>query len=157
MQRFLIGAVVLSLAACGANPPATTAAAKPQIDFIDVASFDSQLASSLHQQLPRVDVQFYDRITPSQMPPRLQRWLAEVEQGSGKVAVTMPPNSVAAKTPFLIVSALSSLWTAQKLAREAGQAAELRTARKYNAELKLKTDEHGEIAIDRVVFTPRGS
>ena len=153
-HRFVAAAILFALAACAT--PNGEVTAKPRIDFVDVASFDTQLAVSMHDRLPRVEVQFYDRITPSKLPPRLQRWLMEVEQGGGKVAVTMPPDSVTAKNPFLIVSALSSLWSAQKLAREAGELAELRNARKYDAELKLKFDERGEIAVERVVFTPRG-
>jgi hypothetical protein len=154
-RRHVVALFVLgALAGCAQSPAAPEA--KPQIEFVDLTSFDSQLAASLDRPLQRVEVQFYDRITPSQLPPRLQRWLAAVESGGGKISVNAPQSTVASKSPFLIISAITSLWSAQKFAKEASHEAALRAASRYDVELQLKEDEHG-VAVTRVVFTQRRS
>lgn len=142
----------LLLAGCVATAP--TVPAKSELQFLDVAGFDRDLSASLGQQLPRVEVGFSDRVTPSNLPVRLQKWLESVDKGGGKVAVVEPPSTVAAKSPLLVIGAISTLWSAQKTVREAGEQLDLRAASRYDAQLRLKSDR-GDIVVDKVVFTHR--
>ena len=89
------------------------------------------------------------------MPERLQQWMASVEAGGGTVKVTPPKSSVTAKNPFLIISAISTLWTASKMAKEAAVKAQFQKAQSYDAEILLKVDDKGDTLVDQVVFVQR--
>ena len=153
-SRLLVGLVVAVLLLAGCVATAPQAPARSELQFIDLPSFDRDLTASLGQHLPRVEVGFVDRVTPSNLPTRLQRWLESVDKGGGKVALVEPPSTVAAKSPLLLIGAISSLWSAQKTLREASDEMDLRTANKYNAQLRLKYDR-GDVVVDKVVFTQR--
>lgn len=161
-----LACVAQGLVGCVSNPTAPAAAAttasstaptapKAQLQFVDLQGFDRDLAASLGAPLAQVDVAFYDRITPSALPERLQKWMASVEAGGGTVKVVQPPSSVTARSPFLVISAISSLWTANKMAKEAAVAAQFRAARAYDAEILLKLDDKGETVVDKVAFNQR--
>lgn len=137
------------------NPDGSKAQPAAQMQFVDLQSFDRNLAASLSAPLPSVDVAFYDRIAPSALPERLQKWMASVEAGGGNVKIIPPPPTVTAKSPFLLISAVTSLWTANKMAKEAAAAAQFRFAHAYNAQVQLKVDDKGDTVVDKVVFTQR--
>lgn len=147
----VLAAIVLVACAAMPAPPPT-----PQVRFVDLAGFDAQLGSSL-ERLPRVEVEFYDRVVPSQLPERLQRWLGSLQEGGGKVSVTAPPSTVSAKSPMLVIGALTTLWSARKMANEAGADAALRSARQHDAQIVLRQDDRGDVVLDRIVFTRKGS
>lgn len=164
MNRLIAVAVVTAvtsmLAACQSNPPADSStvqmpAPKPDLQFADLQGFDRQLASSLGAPLPKVDVAFFDRITPSDIPDRLQRWMAAVEAGGGKVKIQPPKSTVSAKSPFLLLSAASSVWSASRMAKDMSAEAQFRAAKAYDAEIQLKVDDKGDTVVDRVVFTKK--
>jgi hypothetical protein len=162
LSRRLLGATALlaglALAACTQipqAPEAPSAAPKAQLQFVDLQGFDRDLAASLGAPLPKVDVAFYDRITPSDLPERLQKWMASVESSGGSVKVIPAPSSVTARSPFLLISAISSLWTANKMLKEAATAAQFKAAHAYDAEIVLKLDDKGDTVVDKVVFNPR--
>jgi hypothetical protein len=164
--RGRFAAVILGLA-CGvagcetnpSEPPAAAAAAeqKSELQFLDLQSFDRELAGSLAAPLPKVDVTFYDRVTPSALPERLQNWLTSVEAGGGTVKVTPPKSDISAKDPFLLISLVSSLWSATKMTKAAVLTSQFRSARTYDAEIVLKEDEKGENVVDKLVFVLRPS
>lgn len=151
----LAGGVLL--VACQNNPleAQSAAPAKTAMLFVDLPSFDKDLTQSLASPLPKVDVAFYDRITPSAIPERLQKWMASVESGGGSVKISPPPSSVTAKSPFLLLSAASSLWSANKMVKEAAIAAQYKVARLYDAEIVLKIDDKGDTVVDKVIFNQR--
>lgn len=153
----LLLTVVFALVACESNPAqsASTAAVKSELQFVDLQGFDRDLASSLSAPLPKIDVAFYDRVTPSALPERLQQWMASVEAGGGSVKVVPPKSSVTAKSPFLLISAISTLWSASKTAREMSTQSQFRAAHAYDAEIILKQDDKGESVVERVVFVQR--
>ena len=105
--------------------------------------------------ISRVDVAFYDRVTPSAMPERLQPWMAAVEDGGGTVKVIPPKPSVTPRNPFLLISVISSIWSASKMAKELALKAQYKTAQAFDAEIQLKLDEKGESVVDKVVFVQR--
>ena len=159
-------ATTLALVACqttqpsAATPPAPPAAASvasvvpiaSEIEFVDLKTFDSQLSGALGAQLPKVEVDFYNRVTPSDLPERLQQWMASVEKGGGSVRVVPPPGSITPKDPLLLFSAL---WNAIKLARLAAENAQRKPAQAYNAQILLKADPQGEAVVDKIVFVQR--
>jgi hypothetical protein len=149
--------LVLLLAACNSNPPVPEVAVepKPNLSFVDLQTFDRDLSSSLKAPLPAVDVAFYDRITPSTLPERLQKWMASVEAGGGSVKIVPPKSTVTAKNPFMVISAATSLWSANKMIKEAAVEDQFKLAKSYDAEIRLKVDDKGDTLVDRVVFVQR--
>lgn len=155
LLRSFAGLLIASLlVGCASGPSSAPQAVAPQsrLNFMDLQRFDQELAGSLSAPLPRVEVAFYDRVVPSTLPERLQKWMASVEAGGGKVKVTPPPSSVTARSPIAIISAISALWSANKMVRDAANEAQFRAARAYDAEVVLKQDNKGDTVIDRIVF-----
>jgi hypothetical protein len=149
--------IVVGLSACETEPvnPDVASNPKPALQFVDLQGFDADLSSSLSTQLPRVEVVFFDRITPSTLPLRLQTWLTSVDAGGGKVKITPPKSDVTAKDPFLLLSLASSLWSASKLAKEAAVKYQFVSAHAYDAEVVLKEDGNGQTVVDHIVFAKR--
>jgi len=145
------------LGACSPNllQSESPKAPKHELKFVDLQAFDRDLANSLSAPLPKVDVTFYDRIVPSALPERLQPWMASVESGGGTVTVVPPKSSVTAKSPFLVLGAISSLWSATKVARELSAKAQFNAAHAFDAEIILKQDDKGETVVDKVAFIQR--
>lgn len=149
--------LAFALVACESNPthPVSAAPAAAELQFVDLQGFDRDLAGSLSASLPQVNVAFYDRIAPSALPNRLQHWMASVEAGGGTVKVVPPKSSVTAKSPFLLISAISTIWSASKMVKDMSTQAQFKAAQAYDAEILLKLDDQGESLVDRVVFVQR--
>jgi hypothetical protein len=151
-------AVAFALMACETNPTqpqAQPVPPKPALQFVDLPGFDKDMTQSLGHSLPQVQVAFYDRITPSALPERLQKWMASTESGGGSVKIVPPPSNVSARSPFLLISAASSLWSANKMIKEASVAAQYKAAHAYDAEVILKLDDKGDTVVEKVVFNQR--
>jgi len=148
---------VFTLSACETNPaqPVSPVSARSALQFVDLSGFDRDLSASLSAPLPLVEVAFYDRVTPSAVPERLQHWMAAVELGGGTVKVVPPKSSVTAKSPFLLVSLMSSLWSASKMVKDFSINAQFKSAQAFDAEIRLKVDDKGESVVDKVVFIQR--
>jgi hypothetical protein len=158
ISKLAIGILIVTgLSACETEPvaPAVASHPKPELQFVDLQGFDTELSNSLTTQLPRVEVAFYDRITPSTLPLRLQTWLNSVDAGGGRVKVTPPKSDITAKDPLLLLSLASSLWSVSKLAKEAAVKYQFNSARAYDAEVVLKEDGNGQTLVDHIVFVKR--
>lgn len=151
----LVAGVVL-LSACAQPGSVASVPAQPKLNFLDVERFDTELSASMGAPLPKVEVAFYDRVTPSQLPERLQKWMAAVESRGGKVKVVEPPSALQTRSPMLLISAISSLWTANRTLQQASAEARFRVASDYDAEVLLRDDGKGGRVVDRIVFTRRG-
>lgn len=84
----LIAFVMLSLSACSSTQSGNSLAdgtnAKPgSITYLDTDRFDENLSSLLAGDSPNVKVSFLDPPEVSEMPPRMNQWLAAVEQHGG--------------------------------------------------------------------------
>lgn len=156
-QLALALALAFVLLACESNPstPAHAGPARTELQFMDLQGFDRELAASLSAPLPKVEVSFYDRVLPSALPERLQHWMAAVEAGGGTVKVTPPKSSVTAKSPFLLISAISTLWSASKMVKDMSTQAQFKAAQAFDAEIILKQDDKGESVLDKIVFVQR--
>jgi hypothetical protein len=158
LRRVAFAWLLVTLSACAPLPPepdAQAMPASPLLQFLDLQSFDRDLSRSLTAALPAVEVAFHDRVTPSAMPERLQKWMASVEAGGGSVKVIPPPSSVTARNPLMLVSALTTLWSAGRMAQSVAQDAQFKAAQTHDAEIRLKTDDKGQTVVDRVVFFRR--
>lgn len=158
--KMLVGCAVvafhLALMGCAQVPAAPKVDAQPKLQFLDVERFDSEVASAMAAPLPSIEVAFYARVSPNQMPERLQKWMAAVESRGGKVAVTEPPVSgLQPRSLMLVASAISSLWTANRALQQAVAEARFRAAAGYDAEIKLRDDGAGGRVIEKIVFTRR--
>lgn len=154
IRVFSIAVLLALLVGCESVPvnPVDAANSKEHLQFVDLQGFDRNLSASLSVNHPQVVVDFYDQITPSALPVRLQTWMAAVESGGGTVKVVPPKSSVTAKNPLLLMSAISSLWTASKMAKELASKAQFQKVQAYNAEIRLKVDDQGRSMVDQVVF-----
>ena len=153
-RHYLFAAMMFLLSACASNMPVTAdkAPAKSELMFVDLQSFDRELTASLSDSFPRVEVAFFDRITPSALPDRLQHWMVSVEAGGGSVKVLPPKPSVTAKNPFLIISLITSLWSVSDMLKSMSNQSHYKSAQKFDVEILLKIDEKGDSVVDRVVF-----
>lgn len=158
MKHLWLCLLSLVLLACESNPVAPVASnpPKPALQFVDLKSFDRDLAHSLAAPLPRVEVSFLDRVAPSALPERIQQWMASVESGGGKVVVVPPASTVSSRSPLMLISAISTLWSASKVAKDLSTNAQFQTARAYDAQIILKLDDQGGTQVDRITFLQRG-
>ena len=146
--------IFLLMTGCASNAPYTTdkVLAKPELTFVDLKSFDRELTASLSEPLSKVEVAFFDRITPSALPDRLQHWMVSVEAGGGSVKILPAKPSVTPKNPFLIISLVTSLWSASDMFKSVSDQTHYKSAHAFDAEIVLKIDEKGDSVIDRVIF-----
>lgn len=160
-QGWLAGFVLAlsALVSACATQPNAELPQSPQGDirFLDVQSFDQRLGQSLGAGVDTVSVSFYDKLTPSQLPERLQSWMAAVEVNGGKVDVQQPPSSsgMTAKSPFLVISGLVSLWSAKKALDEIQRKRDFANAGNYDATIRLTPDTAGNFIIQTVTFNKR--
>ena len=130
--------------------------AKDSITFIDAQKFDSELANSLVNSKNPVDVDFYNPVSPNQIPPRLEKWIAIAETTGGKITVTQPPNELAPKDPMLLLGLFTGIWQAIKLmsGQYSSYAAE-EGAKKRDVNIALARNEQGSLYVQKVIFIPR--
>lgn len=151
----IFGAVFALVGCSSTGGSSPVGVAKAQVTFIDLRGFDRDLAASLSATQPKVDVTFVEPVSPNALPERVQSWMASVEDGGGQVKVTTPPSSVTAKSPLLLISAISTLWSAGSTAAEMAKTAMFRSARGYDAEIILKLNDKGQSVVDRIVFVQK--
>jgi len=97
--------------------------------------------------MPQVDVVFYEKVSPNQVPERLQRWLSAVERSGGKVRVTPPP-----KDPFFLLSLLGSLVSSIKGIAEVQSDLPLVSAKGRDVVISLERNARGEVIIGKMAF-----
>ena len=132
------------------------APAKDSITFIDTQKFDTELGNSLINNKNPVDVDFYNPVTPNQMPPRLEKWIAVAENTGGKITVTQPPNELAPKDPVLLLGLFTGIWQAIKLM--SGQYSSYTAeegAKNRDVNIALARNSQGVLYVQKVIFTPR--
>jgi hypothetical protein len=155
LRRLALGGLLATLVACATDAPPVAVVPKPELQFVDLQGFDRDLYGALSAPLPRVDVAFLDRISPNALPERLQRWMAAVEKGGGVVKVVPPRSSVVAKNPLMLISAISTLWSASRMAHEMSVDAQFKAAQVFDADILLKVDDRGDSVVEKVVFVQR--
>jgi hypothetical protein len=154
----LVATLALSaLSACNTNPINSTDAISPQarVSFIDISKFDRELASSVESPLESVDVVFYDRVGPNNMPERLQKWLAAVEKNGGVVRVVPPPNEIAPRDPLALIGLVGSLFSVIKNMAAINSDRVFETVKGRDAAIALERNAAGELVVGKLQFTKR--
>jgi hypothetical protein len=100
-------------------------------------------------------VEFLDRVAPSALPERIQQWMASVETGGGKVVVVPPKSTVTSRSPLMLISALSTLWSASKVAKDLSTNSQFQAARAYDAQIILRQNNQGDTQVERIAFIQR--
>jgi len=144
---FLVGCQSVSLAPT-----------KENLTFIDTQNFDTEFAASLANNKAPVSVDFYSTVTPNQIPPRLEKWMALAETNGGKISVTQPPGEMAPKDPLLLLGLFTGLWDLIGRVRGEHSSYSMDEAIKNrNVNINLARNSQGGLYIEKVVFTPKAT
>ena len=156
--RALVAVLALSaLSACNTNPINTSEPITPQarVSFIDISKFDRELASSVDSPLESVDVVFYDRVGPNNMPERLQKWLAAVEKNGGVVRVVPPPNEIAPRDPLALLGLVGSLFSVIRNMAAINTDRVFEKVKGRDAAIALERNAAGDLVVGKLQFTKR--
>lgn len=158
----LLGSVLLScvlaLLGCASNPPQSASATpQPRLNFVDIDAFDRDLAASLRADLGTVDIQFFEKVSPNALPPRLQKWLQTAEGTGGRVQVDPPEGELVARNPLALLSLFGTLFTSAKAAVQMQQEAQLNAAREHDVRIVLERASDGRVLVNKVTFKKRPS
>jgi hypothetical protein len=102
-----------------------------------------------------VDVVFYDRVGPNNMPERLQKWLAAVEKNGGVVRVVPPPNEIAPRDPLALLGLVGSLFSVIKNMAAINTDRVFETVKGRDAAIALERNAAGELVVGKLQFTKR--
>jgi hypothetical protein len=151
--KSLLLAGLLGLLGC-ANPPQGNAPASPQprLSFVDIDAFDRDLAASLRADLGTVEVQFFEKVSPNALPPRLQKWLQTAEGTGGRVQVDPPEGELVARNPLALLSLFGTLFSSAKAALQIQQEAQLNAAREHDVHIVLERSTDGRVLVQKVTF-----
>jgi len=125
---------------------------KPKMEFIDISKFDRDLSTSLSDKYESVEVAFYDKVSPNNVPDRLQKWLSSIEKTGGKVEVRRPEGEFASKDPFALLSLAGSLFSTLKSLAAKTFDQDYETAKGRNAIIQLERNKSGEAVISKITF-----
>lgn len=150
IRKLTVPVVVLALlSACASDlkaPPLTD-----KVAFIDTTSFDRSLTSSLGANLDKVEIPVEDKMTPTAIPERLNKWLSAVDANGGSVKVK-PVEEPGGKSRAFPVAVIG---VAFEVARYLyGQSAEkiYQPAANYDAEIFVRQSPSGERIIEKVIL-----
>jgi len=149
----------LALASCASNVPLSSAVESTptgaRLSFLDISKFDRDLSGSLQDKNASVEVAFYDRVSPNNVPDRLQKWISVVEADGGKVLVEPPPNELVARSPFAAVSLIGTLITSIKGFAQFNSEKIYESAKGRDAVISLERNSKGEVVVSSIKFVRR--
>lgn len=125
---------------------------KPKMEFIDISKFDRDLSTSLSDKHDSVEVAFYDKVSPNNVPDRLQKWLSSVEKTGGKVEVRRPEGEFASKDPLALLSLAGTLFSTLKTLATKPFEQDYETTKGRNAIIQLERNKSGEAVISKITF-----
>jgi hypothetical protein len=125
------------------------------VRFIDIAKFDTDLERALTGASAPVNVTFYDRTSPNNLPNRLQKWISSVEKSGGRVDVEPPADEPTPRSPAMLLGLLGGLWSSIKAWGEIREQAVVRAAQTRDAVIVLERNASGEVVVSRVTFNVR--
>ena len=149
----------MALASCAINVPLSSAVeltpTGAKLSFLDISKFDRDLSGSLQDKHASVEVAFYDKISPNNVPDRLQKWISVVEADGGKVLVEPPPNELVARSPFAAVSLIGTLITSIKGFAQFNSEKIYESAKGRDAVISLERNSKGEVVVNTIKFVKR--
>lgn len=153
--------VVLSmlLVSCANNVPNSSAIETTptvaRLSFLDISKFDRDLSASLLAKSASVEVAFYEKVSPNNVPVRLQKWISVVEADGGKVSVEPPASEVATRSPFAAISLIGSLISSIKAYSQLNAQMLYQSAKGRDAIISLERNNQGEVVVSSVKFVNR--
>ena len=102
-----------------------------------------------------VEVAFYEKVSPNNVPDRLQKWISVVEADGGKVLVEPPLNELVARSPMAALSLLGTLITSIKGYAKFNSEKVYESVRGRNAVITLERNNKGEVVINTIKFVKR--
>ena len=156
----IVGVVFsFALAACASNVQLSSAVETTptgaKLSFLDISKFDRDLSGSLQDKNESVEVSFYDRVSPNNVPDRLQKWISVVEANGGKVLVEPPPNELVSRSPFAALSLIGSLITSIKGFAQFNSERIYESAKGRDAVISLERNSNGDVVIKAIKFVSR--
>jgi hypothetical protein len=150
-------ALIFLLPGCAATGGGEGAASPPaqSLTFLDVPKFDRDLSASLASPFEAVDVGFYDRVSPNDMPQRLQKWLSAVEKSGGRIDVQPPPNDLVPKNPVALIGLLGSLMSSLQAIEQFSTERLFDAAKGRNVTVALDRNAAGDVIVTKVIFRKR--
>jgi hypothetical protein len=149
----------LTLASCAANVPISSAVESTptgvKLNFLDISKFDRDLSGSLQEKNSSVEVAFYDKVSPNNVPDRLQKWISVVEADGGKILVEPPPNELVTRNPLAALSMVGTLLSTIKGFTKFNSERIYETAKGRNAVIALERNSKGEVVINAIRFIKR--
>ena len=149
----------LVLASCAATEPITSAveptAAGAKISFLDIPKFDRDLSISLQEKNKTVEVAFYDKVSPNNVPDRLQKWISVVEADGGKVLVEPPPNELISRSPMAAISLVGTLISSIKGFSKFNSDRVYEAVKGRDTVISLERNNKGEVVINSIKFVRR--
>jgi hypothetical protein len=131
--------------------PASKPAAFSGLTFMDSKLFDAKLAKELDTGVNVVNVAMGGRITLTNIPPRMDRWLVKcAEVGT----VEFLPVEQAPQARF-IFSLISLAFSAMPFLKEMQEERMYAKIQNYDAKIYYRRVEGGDTVIDRMVLTKR--
>jgi len=125
------------------------------IRFIDLSKFDSEMERALNASKETVTVTFYEKTSPNNMPPRLQKWVSSVEKSGGRVEVEPPPDEPRARNPAMLIGLLGGLWSTIKAWGEIKEKSMLEAVNTRNVQIYLERTGNGEIIVSKLTFSSK--
>jgi hypothetical protein len=149
----------LAFASCASNVPLSAAAESTandaKLSFLDISKFDRDLSGSLQDKNKTVEVAFYDKVSPNNVPDRLQKWISVVEADGGKVSVEPPPNELVSRNPLAALSLVGTLFTTIKGFAKFNSERIYESAKGRDAVISLQRSSTGEVLISTIKFIKR--
>ena len=158
----IVGVVFsLALAACASNVQLSSAVETTptgaRLSFLDISKFDRDLSGSLQDKNASVEVAFYDKVSPNNVPDRLQKWISVVEFNGGKVLVEPPPNELVSRSPLAALSLIGTLITSIKGLAQFNSERIYESAKGRDAVITLERGSNGDVPVKAIKFVMRKS
>jgi hypothetical protein len=157
LHRMLISCLFFGLMGCATkvqlDGPPSTGAIETNVNFVDIAKFDKDLASSLSSDLSEVNVLFYTKVSPNKLPDRIQQWISAAESAGGKVRVQHPSNEPAPRAILPLLSLLGTAYSAYKDHLAHQHEMYLNAAKGRNVVIALERAPSGDLLIEKIQFT----
>jgi len=156
MKKSLVSYMLFICCLSGCSTTTQTTPPKAVVTFIDLQRFDDELSASLVGIKEPVSVDFYSPVSPNDIPPRVQKWLATVEKSGGRINISQPEGEMVPRDPMIVFSLFSGLWSGIKTMRSEYLNLSMEDSMKNrDANISMARNAQGNIYIQKIVFKPK--
>lgn len=147
------------LSACATNVPLTssveTTATGARLSYLDIAKFDRDLSGALKDKNASVEVAFFNKVSPNNVPERIQKWISVIDSSGGKVLVEPPPNEFVSRSPMAALSLVGTLISTVKTFAKFNSERIYDAAKGRDAVISLERNSTGQVVIKTIKFVYR--